>query len=696
MKPKGFFCYIIFLFFCSISFFTLGQNKADSLLQELSKFPKEDTNRANILNKLGCEYVYCNPDKAHACFRQAMKLCQKIGFVKAYAISSFYDGVAYKNQGNYKKALDLYSKTLWIYNQLDDKKGISKCLNGIGSIYEFQGNYTIALSYFQKSLQMKFASGDKKGVSVTLNNIGTMYMEQGNYMSAMKYFILSSKIYEEINDKDGIATSMDNIGTIYYYQGNFEKAAEYFQQSLVAWENAGNKKNKANTLNSLGVAYAELKSYDKTEYCFRQALKIREALGDKSGIATSIGNIGLLYEMQGNYPKAMNCYLKSLKITEDIGEKKSTVINLNYIGLLYRKLGDFSKSLEYHRKSLDIAEEIGSKEIMLTTYKNLAEAYEKMGDFSNAYKNYRLYSSVKDSILNIENSKKIIELQAKYETAKKEKTISELEKEKQIQNLNIEKLNDRRNGQLIIFIIALAFVIITAIILYNRYKIKQKERFKTQQLKEQELRTWAVIEAQEQERTRIARELHDGIGLTLASIKINFSSITNTNDYISDENKEILQQNIESLDNACKEVRSLSHQMMPKALQDVGLTEAMEDLLEKTIAGLSIKYTFEKDNFGRLDETIEIGLYRIFQELLNNILKHAKASEIAIYMHKTKEYVLLMVEDNGIGMEQDQNYEKNGIGLSNIEARVHALKGTFSIGPGAYHGIVASVKVPCV
>ena len=190
---------------------------------------------------------------------------------------------------------------------------------------------------------------------------------------------------------------------------------------------------------------------------------------------------------------------------------------------------------------------------------------------------------------------------------------------------------------------------------------------------QQETRLNAVFEAQEEERRRIAKELHDGVGQTISAIKMNYQSLSGkaAEKELAPEFEKIGKM----LENAGTEVRNISHQMIPKELEQFGLIPAVEGMLNLNLENAPIKYQFEHSGFTeRIGTHIELVLFRVLQELVSNVIKHSKASQLTVQLVRLKTHVVMNVSDNGIGFDVDRK-EKNGIGLLNIASRIDAIKG---------------------
>lgn len=263
----------------------------------------------------------------------------------------------------------------------------------------------------------------------------------------------------------------------------------------------------------------------------------------------------------------------------------------------------------------------------------MIKVYERTNQFKKANAYSKLFILLNDSLLNERNNQKLFELQVRYESEKKEKEILKLNQEKSDHNLKIAK---QKNWILILISIAGILIALTIIIVL---RIRQKEEMKRHEaiLSEKAKGIEAVINAQEDERKRISKDLHDGIGQQLSGLKLAWSSFS---DKPENQEKEKLNKLSNILDDACVEVRNISHQMMPRVLGELGLVPALEDMLNKTFLHSEIKCEFEHYSIDqRFRENIEIGVSRIAQELINNVIKHSQADHVVVQIFKTSAYL---------------------------------------------------------
>ena len=221
-------------------------------------------------------------------------------------------------------------------------------------------------------------------------------------------------------------------------------------------------------------------------------------------------------------------------------------------------------------------------------------------------------------------------------------------------------------------------------------------------MKQQELATKAVIEAEENERQRIAKDLHDGVGQMMSAAKMNLSAFESEIHFNNNEQKRSFEKIIQLVDEGCKEVRHVSHNMMPNALLKNNLADAIQDFVDKLPARTGTNgdnktmkvhlYTEGLDE--RLDANVEIVLYRVIQECVNNVIKHAGATTLDISLIRDKEGISATIEDNGSGFDTADDEKFEGIGLKNITTRIEYLKGKVDFDSAPGRGTVVALHVP--
>ena len=365
-----------------------------------------------------------------------------------------------------------------------------------------------------------------------------------------------------------------------------------------------------------------------------------------------------------------------------------TASTLGTLGDIAMEEQQYDDALMYYEEALVYAEEIGSLQLLRDVYEGLTQAHVAKENYPQAYEYQSQHQNLKDSILNIETNELIAELRTQYETEKKEQEI-------QNQQLIIEEQQRRNKLQLTVFVISVVFIILLAGLLYNRYKLRQEAEMERTMAEEQKVRFRAVIEAQELERKRIAQELHDGLGQLLSTARLNVASLEDEAAKFDDDDSRAWDNSLELIDEAVSEVRAISHNMMPSALIRLGLVPALREQIRKINSAGHVQVNLKTEGIeGRLGEEIEIALYRIIQEVLNNTIKHAEADEITVFLEKRPNGLHLSIADNGKGMDQTAIMQSKGIGWSNIFSRVELLNGDIRLNSSPGAGTEVQVQVP--
>jgi signal transduction histidine kinase len=338
--------------------------------------------------------------------------------------------------------------------------------------------------------------------------------------------------------------------------------------------------------------------------------------------------------------------------------------------------------------------------------------YEALGNSKKAYE-YRLkFEIIKDSLDNVEKSRQIAELREVYESEKKDEQITQLELENEVVNARSEAnaaLADKQRSEKLIFIItALAFLVL-AIILYlyfrqrlalTKLKVKEEKEGHIKAVNElmvqQQTKTLeAMVEGQEKERKRIAKELHDHFGSLMAAVKVNLTAVAENN-FITIENSDQMKNLSILVDKACEDIRSLSHSMNIGISENFGLIPALKDLAYSISQSERIQVQFHASNFNQeLDLATEVTAYRLVKELVSNALKHAKASKITIQLTCLHNILNLIVEDNGMGFDADHLMENSlGLGLKSIQSRIADMQGDFQVDSRIGKGTTFIIDLP--
>jgi len=519
---------------------------------------------------------------------------------------------------------------------------------------------------------------------------GNIAYFKGKHDEALKIYMGALQIAEQAKLHLQIAAVCNEIGTLLKKNKELQKALGYYTRALVEAAVVKHDEQMANACNNIGLIYEEEGKYAKALVQYQKSLLAYQKIKDKLGESYSLEYIGYVYALMKNYDLAVTNLQKSLSLRIELKDNYGIAICLIELTEVFRDKKDHQLAIAYAKRAISYSREINYPDMLQKGYELLAEIYGREQNFAAAYQAHQQYTKVKDSIFNIEKSKQIGELQTKYETEKKEQKIDLLHKENTIQKLKLTQ----RDG--IIGVISVVFLgcLFIVYLLYNRYRLKQQTRLQAEVMTQQDLATKAVLTAEENERKRIAGELHDGLGQMFSAVKLNLSAIGENLTFKDEHNEKMFNKTLHLVDESCKEVRAISHQMAPNVLLKAGLTSAVRDFIDKIDAR---KLKVNLTTFGlqeRLDPNIEIVLYRVIQETVNNVIKHAKASALDIQLTKDVEGINVMIEDNGTGFNVAQLEKFDGIGLKNIRTRVAYLKGTVDFSSRPDEGTLVAIYIP--
>ena len=539
-----------------------------------------------------------------------------------------------------------------------------------------------ALLYLDLSVSYYRKAKNPKGIALSIMNKGSIYLYQGKTKESLSTFIKALEIAKRAHLIHVTGLLYQNIGVLYLNNGKIDEALIYATKAYQVFKSLKEEKEMAMMLNNIGNTYYEKYDTDKALEYYNRSMEISEKLKDSVTIAQLLNNIGAVYiDDKSDLKKGIGYLLKSLEIKRKLKDQNAMILQYNNIATYLAEAGDLASSEEYLKKAFVLAEKSGNKNGLKDVYETYSNIYQKRGDYKNALKYYKLYGSVKDSLLNKDNLQILNDLKVKYETAEKDAEIT-------TQKSKILKRNA--------VVFALFGLLLLGLVYYKNYSAKQKIKLQNEILHQQDLATKAVMNAEDNERKRMALHLHDGIGTLLSAINMNVNVLE---DFKEDELQfsNVLTKTKSILDDAITEVRDLSHQMMPNMLIKNSLSNALRDLIDKTNSPkLRISLNIEglKDD---VDQNIQVVIYRIIQECINNIIKHADAQLVKISIVQNEKSINIKILDDGKGFDPvAQTVKYEGMGLENIKSRIEFLKGEIIIESALDKGTDINVMIPFV
>lgn len=670
---------IIYLLLIFLPVFGLSQPKNQIRIDSLNSLisnAKQDTNKAFLLGKLAFEYLQSDIDRAIEYEEQSLNLAKQLSWKKGMADSYTELGNYYTEQFDNKLAIENYTNAVRLWEQLGNKAALAKTYTNIGIAYQNENNLPNSLEFYFKALNIAEEIKDFNLVAFEQSNIGSLYQIIGDYKKAIQYDSLSMDYFKKTGNQEEVAGNLVGLGNAYKSLGNLDQALDAMLEGLKIYTEMNYPFGKALSLCNIATVYDAQKNYLKALKFQHQALNEFTMLHDENGMSTAQLQLGDYYYKIALEPG----YMIQDKL---IPTSKNECLHL---------------SISYLQKAIPVLAKRNSLSDLSVAYKIMADDQRELKNYEAAIESYLKYNFYKDSVFSIETAQKIANHETQHEIDLRESKIKLLAKDITLKDINAQNQRTTRNA-LIGGILALLMISTLLIVYYKRKQQSEKmladEKINTL-LKDQELQSVSnMLEVQEQERTRIAADLHDRLGSMLSTVKLYFNSVEEQIDQMKAQNKEQYSKATSLLDEACDEVRKISHNLVSGELIKFGIVSALNQLKE-TINETG-KLQINVLSFGmehRLDSSIEISLYRVIQEMMNNILKHSKASEVTIQLNKDENNLNIVVEDNGIGFDHEAALQKNGMGLKSIETRIKQLKGSVSYDTGKGRGTTTIIDIP--
>jgi signal transduction histidine kinase/Flp pilus assembly protein TadD len=571
-------------------------------------------------------------------------------------------------------ALRFGKKGIILGKKLRHKPGLAQVYSDVAFIYYDRGQYDSAVYLWTESLQLRTSLGDKARMASLHTKIGSAEFKKGDYDKALQHQLMALRIYEESGTVHGAGQALNNVAAVYEHQRDLDKALEYYSQALQAHKKANASQEMGITLINIGNIHFLSKAFSQAKKKYNEALQIVSENVQPSARAVVLNNLSEIYVMEGKPDSALHYSTLALNLRQRTGETAGIISSLNMIGRIKMKQGDFSNAEKYLRDALELAttSKILPEEGKL--HLNLYELYKEKGDWKESLEAYVQYATIRDSLLNETSRKEVAKLQVKYESEKKEQQIS-----LQAAALSEKQLQLERNSMAIVALVSILTLLTGIIILLrNRQKRKAEIARKESEIALRETYIKASIESQEIERKRFARDLHDGLGQWISSLRLILSQLHR--DDSEDKKFEVLDRAEKVLQDINGEFRSIAFNLMPQTLVNSGLATALDEMvlrLNSMGCGVFTTSTFRFPE--RLPELVEVSLYRVVQEWTNNILKYASATKTEIQLTGHDDELIIMIEDNGNGFDPGILEEGKGNGWKNIRSRINLVKGSVEV-----------------
>jgi signal transduction histidine kinase len=573
------------------------------------------------------------------------------------------------------KAGDYYKKARVISEKIKYSKGVIKSIIYYSSVMNVTGKYDSGIYFNQQALDLSRIEKDTFLIGVSLLNIGIAHQQMSNSEEAIPYFMEGTKLIEKSADPKNKNIQMQLNGVLqvlYNDRAQYDEAISFGEKARLLAKELKDQLSLCQILLNLSFAYREKKMLQQAEKLAKEGLQIAIEEKDKRYEAGGLLAVASIWEREGVYDKILPYAQRSLLLSRESGSIDIELASLFGIAVCYLQQKDFAKAEVFANEALRLSQKNQTKREESTALRILSRIAYASGKLVEGARFDLNSESILGDYVRSTLSQQSANLEKKYETEKKNNQILQLSKD--------QKLKALWNY---ILIGAFATLLIISLLSYRNYK--QKQKLQQQQITELEkekklLAAEAILKGQIDERTRLAKDLHDGLGGMLSGIKHSFTTMKE-NLVLTPDNALAFERSMDMLDSSIKELRMVAHNLMPESLVKFGLDTALKDFCSSITASGVLKVNYH--SFGmeqlKLDSGKEIIIYRIVQELISNTIKHAAAKESIVQLEFQNNQLDITVEDDGKGFDVNSLNIVKGIGWSNIKNRAEYLKAKLNV-----------------
>ena len=609
-------------------------------------------------------------------------------------------GVTYYNlaktyYSNYEDSLMILAdrEAVRLFNQVDSIKQEAMAYNQLGNHLSGIGSNNESIVVYEKAIQLSRSIGDSLTVSFYKNNLGLTLKTLGEYQNGLAHLYESLALKEAYGGSDrAISSSLLNIGLVLDLLNKPKESLLFYARAVEYKQKAGDSLGMARVYGNMAVIHKNLEHYDSAIHLINSSNQILSRFSDDDLLYTNQTNLGNLFKRKGEFSKAKEHLQAALSLAIRENDKNHIGDTYQNLGSLAFDSGDSEQCIRYNLKALDFTQETQSYAQLMEIHGNLQEAYASIGSFEKAHRSAMYALQYRDSVYRLEQVQSAEEMQTKYETQKKEEQIL-FQETRLIQQASIILRNR-------IIISALVLIGLLSFFLVWLWRVKQKRQLalaqKDHEIAVRDAEMTAIIYSQEKERKRFATDLHDGFGQLISVLKLNLGRLNGNNVRDIELRQQVYEQSEHVINDMYSELRNICFDLMPQTLVKRGLPVALQESADRINNSGSVVVevmTFEVD--ARLPEVLEVSLYRISQEWINNVLKYSGATQITIQLVGDEDELTLTIEDNGKGFDQEVFYKGVGNGWRNISSRLNLIHGEFDLDTQTNSkGSMVTINVP--
>ncbi len=725
---------ILFIFFSAISVSSIYGNDLDSLQYKISQL--EGREKVDFLNSLAFTTSNSNPDKAKSFARQALDVSEELSYslgivtalknlgdlnslteetklslaqyLRALEISkkikdrvliaelNFKVGRTYKQLNNFSNSNKYFLLALEDYKYLRDDKNIFLTLVNIAAVLTERGKFESAKEYFLAAIDKNISAIEPAIEADLYCDFGTMYFKWGNLDKALEYHQKCLTIRHEIKDNSKIVISLNNIGLIYSAWKKFDVAENFFSKARSISGNANLPKGKAYSLVNIAKLSQQRGNFDEALNKFEEALNIFEEINEPNGIQYALVGYGnLLKEIGKNY-QALKYYKRLLTLSEELNDNNNIALALHKIGVIYKNTNSILQAVQNFNKSIEIAQIDNNKDLLLENYKEISESSELLGNVEDALKYSRLYSAIKDSIINDVSMSRMAEVKSNLAMMKSKKEIESLQQNNLVQSLELESQSKQRN---FLFFVTVVVILISSFV-YYRYFIKSKtnevimaQKNKLDLLNKELNRKNTYLTESESKLKYLNGTKDKFFSIISHDLKNPFSTLMGYSDllseYFDDFSSEEKKSIITEIQNSTHRAYSLLENLLQWSKSQRGELQMLPERIDLSIIVSDTLTNLHEDahkkNINLVSEICEqtyaladyTTLVSVVKNLLSNSIKFTnEGGEVKISAKERGELIEVNVSDNGVSISEEDIDKLFRIDVHHTTIGVAAEKGT--------------------
>ena len=546
----------------------------------------------------------------------------------------------------------------------------------LGYYFDVRSQYDSSLFYTQKAFELTNKNDPNSAYPMILNSLGANYFRLGDYDNAIKYMLLTVKVTETQDNPLRLVYAYNNLATVMGINENYDGAIKYYKNGYQILEEIRDTTIIANLASNTAIYVKKTGNFEEARKWASKAIGLAERYNNPS--AYSYGNY-IMGTTEKDPDKSLIYIKKAVDKAREFQYKSILADALDIYGTKLSEKGKHAEAKKSIEEAIEIHTEAGYNTGLKSSYSNAGLIYYNAGEYKKSSEYYKRYDDLYSNILSDENKKRVNELNTKYETEKKEKQIAE-------QELQIQK----QQSNLLYAILGGALLVIGfgSVFIYNRKT--QKLRLKQLQQEKENAILNSFILGEERERNRISHELHDGVAAMIGAAKMSLEAIPHLP---QEKRMEQLSKIQGILEHSHADIRHIAHNLLPTVLEKEGLIKATAQFVSEVNDTNLVNITIRDKNSKaeKYSKQLQLMLFRVIQELVNNIIRHSQAQNAQIVFSDLQNGLLIEITDDGIGY--DGTAGKQNQGLYSITQRLKSIGGNFKISRGSQGGTQAKVEL---